>query len=61
MFQLKELPMVQAGFHHWIAMQHGEGGSSFQRSHGAFARQWLLTEFFGLWGTHHETSGMGLL
>ena len=60
MFQLKEPPMVQAGFHHWIAMQHGEGGGSFQRSHKAFARQWLLTEFFGLFCTYHEASGMGI-
>ena len=53
--------MFQAGFHHWIAVQHGEGGGGFQRSNKPFARQWLLTELFGLLGTHNETSGMGII
>ena len=61
MFHLQEAPMLQAGFHYGIAVQHGEGGGGFQRSHETFTRQGLLTELFGLLGTHHETSGMGVV
>ena len=61
MFHLQESPMLQAGLHHRIAMQHSEGGGGFQRSYEPFTRQGLLAELFGLLGTHHETSGMGVV
>ena len=61
MFHLQEPPMLQAGLHYRIAVQHGEGGGGFQRSHKPLTRQRLLTELFGLLGTHHETSGMGVV
>ena len=61
MFNLQEAPMLKAGFHHGIAVQHGEGGGGFQRSHETFTRQGLLTELLGLLGAHHETAGMGVI
>ena len=61
MLQLQEPPILQAGFHHRITVQHGEGGGGFQRSHKPFTRQGVLTELFGLLSTHHETSGMGVV
>ena len=61
MFHLQEPPMLQAGLHYWIAVQHGEGGGGFQRSHETFTWQRLLTELLGLLGAHHETAGMGVI
>ena len=61
MLHLQKTPMVQAGFHHWVAVQNREGGCCFQRSNKSFTRQWFLTELFGLLGTHHETPGMGVI
>ena len=42
-------------------MQHGESGGGFHRSHKPLTRQVLLAELFGLFGAHHETSGMGVV